>query len=126
MTASFAEIGAPQAETSFEWLEGRRFLVQRWHVDHPDAPDGIAIIGWDGERATYLQHYFDSRGVRRVYEMSLAAGVWKLRRTALGFSQRFSGSFDESADTISGTWEKSTDGSTWEHDFDLTYMRKSR
>jgi hypothetical protein len=54
MTASFTEIGAPQAETSFEWLEGRRFLVQRWHVDHPDAPDGIAIIGWDDEKATHL------------------------------------------------------------------------
>jgi hypothetical protein len=53
----------PKAETTFEWLEGRRFLVQRWHVDVPAAPDGIAVIGFDEERGTYLQHYFDSRGV---------------------------------------------------------------
>jgi hypothetical protein len=34
------------ARTVFEWLAGRRFVVQRWEVPHPDAPDGIAIIGW--------------------------------------------------------------------------------
>jgi hypothetical protein len=73
LTSSLApEQAQPAAETSFEWLEGRRFLIQRWRVDHPAAPDGIAIIGWDEERETYLQHYFDSRGVARVYEMSFA------------------------------------------------------
>ena len=125
ITASLAPEGAPPplAETSFEWLEGRRFLVQRWHVDYPDAPDGIAIIGFDDERATFLQHYFDSRGVARVYEMSFADGVWKLWRDAPGFSQRFTGTFAAAADTISGAWERSSDGSTWEHDFDLTYTR---
>jgi hypothetical protein len=127
MTASLAPEGEePEAETSFEWLEGRRFLVQRWRVDHPAAPDGIAVIGWDDERGTYLQHYFDSRGVARVYEMSLADGVWKLERMHPGFSQRFTGTFDESGDTITGAWESSADGSTWEHDFDLTYTRASR
>jgi len=123
--ASLAPEGVPppRAETRFEWLEGRRFLIQRWRVDHPDAPDGIAIIGFDDERAAYLQHYFDSRGVARVYEMSFADGVWKLWRNAPGFSQRFTGTFNPTADTISGTWESSSDGSMWEHDFDITYMR---
>ena len=45
---------SPQAVATFEWLEGRKFLIQRWHVDHPDAPDGIAVIGYDDERATFL------------------------------------------------------------------------
>ena len=47
MTASFAPGTAvePRARTVFEWLKGRRLLVQRWEVDHPDAPDGVAIIG---------------------------------------------------------------------------------
>jgi hypothetical protein len=127
MTSSFAPEGeGPEAETSFEWLEGRRFLVQRWRVEHPAAPDGIAVIGWDDERGTYLQHYFDSRGVARAYEMSFADGVWKLWRIVPGFSQRFAGTFDESGDTIAGTWESSSDGSTWERDFDLTYTRTPR
>lgn len=117
---------SPSAETTFEWLEERKFLIQRWHVDHPDAPDGIAIIGYDGEKGTYLQHYFDSRGVARIYEMSLTDGTWRLERSAPGFSQRFAGTFDESQDTISGRWELSRDGTNWEHDFDLTYSRAPR
>ena len=127
MTASLAPEGEqPKAETSFEWLEGRRFLVQRWRVEHPAAPDGIAVIGWDDERRTYLQHYFDSRGVARVYEMSFADRVWKLWRIVPGFSQRFTGTFDENGNTIAGTWEFSSDGSTWERDFDLAYTRAPR
>lgn len=117
---------SPQAVATFEWLEGRKFLIQRWHVDHPDAPDGIAVIGYDDEQATFLQHYFDSRGVARVYEMSLGGGRWRLERIDPDFSQRFVGVFDESGDTISGAWELSTDGTKWEHDFDLTYRRARR
>ena len=81
----------------FEWLPGGRFLIERWEVPVPEAPDGIAIIGADPESdGNYLQHYFDSRGVARVYKMSLEDGVWKLWRdepdfTPLDFSQRFTG-----------------------------------
>jgi hypothetical protein len=95
-------------------------------VEHPDAPDGIAIIGFDEDRATYLQHYFDSRGVARVYEMSFTDGVWKLLRLAPGFSQRFTGTFNDTADTISGRWERSSDGSHWEPDFDIAYKRAAQ
>ena len=126
MSSSLPSDGEPpHAETRFEWLEGGRFLIQRWRVDHPAAPDGIAIIGAGEAEGTYRQHYFDSRGVERVYEMTLADGVWKLWRSASApdFSQRFTGTFDAAGDTISGTWELSSDGSAWEHDFDLTYMR---
>ena len=124
LTSSLGPPGAPvQAETTFEWLEGRKFLIQRWHVDHPDAPDGIAVIGFDEEKGTYLQHYFDSRGIARTYEMSLQGGTWRLERRAPDFSQRYAGVFDDSGDTISGSWELSTDGTNWEHDFDLTYRR---
>ena len=76
---SSSPIDSPEAHgaarTVFEWLPGRQFLVQRWEVAHPAAPDGIAIIGFDASRGCYLQHYFDSRGVARLYEMSFAAGM---------------------------------------------------
>ena len=39
------------------------------------------------------------------------------------FSQRFTGTFDDDHNTIVGRWEISSDGSTWNHDFDLTYTR---
>ena len=120
------DIGAP---ISFEWLSGGRFLIERWEVPVPEAPDGIAIIGADPEsEGNYLQHYFDSRGVARVYKMSLKEGVWKLWRdepdfTPLDFSQRFTGTFSADGTTINGTWEICNDGKTWEHDFDLTYTK---
>jgi hypothetical protein len=121
-----ADVGA---RTSFEWLPGERFLVERWQVPVPEAPDGIAIIGADPEReGNYLQHYFDSRGVARVYKMSVEDGTWKLWRdepdfSALDFAQRFTGTFSADGTTITGRWEICHDGETWEHDFDLTYTR---
>ena len=127
MATSFASnpADAPRARTTFEWLPGRRFLIQRWDVDHPEAPDGIAIIGVDPDKATLRQHYFDSRGVSRVYEMTFDDNVWTLERYAAApdFSQRFTGKFDEDARTIIGRWESSSDGSNWNDDFDLTYTR---
>jgi hypothetical protein len=116
------------ARTVFEWLPGRRFVVQRWEVPHPAAPDGIAVIGWDEGRGSLVQHYFDSRGVARLYETSVANGVWRLSRTvadfsALDFAQRFSGAISEDGRTIRGSWETSADGAAWELDFELIYRR---
>jgi hypothetical protein len=124
-----ADVGAT---ASFAWLPGDRFLIERWEVPVPEAPDGIAIIGADpGCEGRYLQHYFDSRGVARVYKMSVEDGVWKLWRdepdfSPLEFAQRFTGTFSADGTTIAGRWEICRDGSTWEHDFDLTYARGRR
>jgi hypothetical protein len=117
------------ARVGFEWLPGRRFLVQRWEIPVPEAPDGIAIIGADlASDGNYLQHYFDTRGVARVYKMSFDGSVWKLWRdeqdfTPLDFSQRYSGTFSDDGKTIAGAWEICHDGKTWERDFDMTYRK---
>jgi hypothetical protein len=55
--------------------------------------------------------------------MSFGANVWKIWREAPGFSQRFSATLSDDGTLIMGTWEKSPDGTSWEHDFDLTYTR---
>ena len=117
------------ARASFEWLPGNRFLIQRWEVPMPEAPDGIAIIGTDPDsEGNYLQHYFDTRGVARVYKMSFVNGVWKLWRdtpdfSPLDFSQRYTGTFSDDGRTVAGAWEICEDGKTWRHDFDLTMIR---
>src|SRR3977135_4234472 len=81
--AKLPDIGA---RVTFAWMGDRAFVVERWTVPIPEAPDGPAIIGWDEGRGTFLQHYFDERGVARVYEMRLDAGIWKLERTKPDFS----------------------------------------
>lgn len=116
------------ASSVFEWTLGGQFLVQRTEARLAGAPDSLAIVTLDPGTETYTQHYFDSRGTARLYAMSFAAGTWQLLRDSpdfspLDFRQRFTGTFSEDGDTIRGTWEKSFDGSTWEHDFDLTYRR---
>ena len=112
---------------TFEWMAGEQFLIERWEVPHPDAPDGVAIIGFDEGRGTYLQHYFDARGVARLYEMTLTDDLWTLTRTEpdfspLDFRQRFTGRFEDGGSTIRGQWEINH-GSKWEKDFDLTYSK---
>jgi hypothetical protein len=112
---------------TFAWELGGRFLLERSHVEHPDAPDSLAVIAVaeDG----YAQHYFDSRGVVRTYRMTLGDDTWTLMRdrpdfTPLDFAQRYTGSFGADGQTITGRWEVSHDGGvTWEHDFDLRYRK---
>jgi len=117
------------ARVVFEWMSGGKFLIERWEIPVPEAPDGIAIIGADPDSAdNFLQHYFDSRGVARVYRMTLNDDVWKLWRDSpdfspLDFAQRYTGRFSDDRRTISGAWEICHDGNTWEHDFELTYTK---
>jgi hypothetical protein len=55
--------------------------------------------------------------------MSIGDGRWELWREGEPFWQCFSATISEDGDTISGRWEKASDGLTWETDFDLTYRR---
>ena len=89
---------------------------------HP-APTATWIIGRDDSSETYTALYYDSRGVSRVYQMSFSEDVWTLWREAPGFWQRFSGTLSDDGSSIRGAWEKSPEGSSWEHDFDMVYTR---
>ncbi len=112
-----------QARVRFEWLVSGAFLLQRWTVDHPDAPDGTAVIGCDAPNGAYIQLYADERGVCRVYQMGLDGDVWTLRRAGAPFAQRFTGAFSDDGRTIAGRWELAEDGNDWQADFDVTYTR---
>jgi len=131
--AGFFGPGSPEitgrGRTTFQWLEGRFFLTQRFvnepadGTGHPAVPSGIAIIGTSRERDTFAQHYYDSRGVARVYQMTLEGREWKLWREEPGFWQRYAGVISEDGTTITGAWEASADGREWRHDFDLTHIK---
>ena len=115
-------------QTTFERALDGAFVVERSEVEHPDAPNGLAIIAFDPDTGAYRQHYFDSRGVVRLYAMQLRDGVWTLLRdsadfTPLEFSQRFTGTFSDDGDRIDCRWEIAPDHTTWELDFELTYRR---
>ena len=118
----------PQAHSRFEWALDGQFLLQRTEVPVPEAPDSLAIVSVDLETGAYTQHYYDSRGVVRLYAMTFANGAWTLTRESadfspLDFQQRFTATFGPYGNTISGAWEKRAGGAGWEHDFGLTYRR---
>jgi len=130
MVATFKDMPPTQEEApcSFEWMTGGQFLVQRWFAPDP-APSGLAIIGADPDRAGgFLQHYFDSRGVARVYRLTLSGGRLELTRdepdfSPLDFSQRYRGTFSDDGRAILGQWEIRHPGQDWERDFGFDYLR---
>lgn len=83
--ALFPNMPTGHGRTTFEWASGGAFLLQRVElrvdrsvVPHDAAPDSIAIIGRAADGNAYLQHYFDARGVARLYQMTLDAQTWSL------------------------------------------------
>ena len=118
----------PPARSRFEWTLDRQFLLQRTEVPIPDAPDSLSIVGVDPRTGQYTQHYYDSRGVARLYAMTFTDDVWTLTRevpdfTPLDFRQRFVGRFSQDRNTITGAWEVAPDDAGWKHDFAMIYRR---
>jgi hypothetical protein len=107
-----------------EWLEGEKFLLHRARNDHRDVPDSISVIGDTEEDADSLtMHYFDSRGVFRVYRLSAEENELKIWRDHPGFRQRFTGSFSDDGNTFGGTFELNEDEGGWNDDLKITYRR---
>ncbi len=69
-------------------------------------------------------HYFDSRGVFRVYEVSIDEVSWRLWRDAPRFSQRFTGTLADGRETIVGRWQLCRDDRHWDDDLEITYRRR--
>jgi hypothetical protein len=118
----------PPGRTTFEWGLDGQFLIQRSEVADPNVPDSLAIIAVAAEGSGYTQHYFDSRGVVRIYAMTFDGQHWTLQRTEpdftpLTFAQRFTATFSADGNTIDAMWETTEDSATWRKDFDLAYTR---
>jgi hypothetical protein len=117
---------------TFEWMEDGAFVLERaeatwtdpgWVEDAPRS--NRAVIGLDDTTGALVQLYADSRGVTRIYRMTLTDEAWTLERAAPGFHQRFIGIFGDDGRTIDGRWESSPDGTTWELDFPITYRKQT-
>lgn len=114
---------AIRGTSTFEWLDGERFVIWRAHYEHPEIPDSITIVGITDGRLS--MHYFDHRGVHRIYSASLKGNTWQYWRDAEppDLSQRFRGTFSEDGTTIIGRGQMSRDGDTWEDDLSLIYRK---
>jgi hypothetical protein len=111
------------------------FIVFSSAGEPAELPDSVSIIGGAPDGEPQPMHYFDDRGVQRLYMMGLEASTWKIWRApgedwngphGPGFNQRFIGEIAADRRTIEGRWERGTGdaGDEWEIDFLITYTRK--
>ena len=118
-----------RGRSSFAWILDGAYLVQRTATSTPTRPTREMIVAPGAGDGEYVQHYFDARGVSRIYAMTFGDGRWTLLRDApdfseLAFAQRFVGDVD--GDVIRGRWETAPEpGAPWELDFELTYTRRA-
>ncbi|MGA8206808.1 MAG: hypothetical protein WB867_02090 [Candidatus Dormiibacterota bacterium] len=106
-----------------DWIEdGAAMVIRQGDSEHP--PAAVWIIGRDENDSNFEVLYSDDRGVSRLYDMSFAVPDWRMWRTTPELSQRFESVIASDGHTIKGAWKKSFDGgATWEHDFNLDYIR---
>jgi hypothetical protein len=111
------------------------FIVFSSVGEPAEVPDSNSISRGAPVGAPQPMHYFDSRGVKRLFMMSLEGSTWKIWRApgedwngphGPGFNQRFIGEISADGRTIQARWERGTGegGDNWEIDFPMTYVRK--
>jgi hypothetical protein len=120
------------AEATIERLGA--FLVMRTVGEPAEMPDTLAIIGGAPDGEPQPMHYFDSRGIKRMFVTSLEGSTWRIWRApgedwngpdGPGFNQRFVGELAADGQTIDGRWERGLGdaGDEWELDFPMRYVR---
>jgi hypothetical protein len=115
--------GVVTGSITFEWLAGGHFVVQRSHTDHELFPDAISVIGAPEAGDGLVMEYFDSRGVRRTYGISLDDGVLRTWRDAPGFDQRYSATL--APDTFEGLSQLAETPGDWRDEMKVTYRRQA-
>ena len=108
--------------TTFEWFEGGHFLIQRSHNDHELFPDAISVIGAPETGGGLVMEYFDSRGVRRTYRVSLIECVLRIWRDDPAFAQRFCATLGH--DSFEGRWQVAQAPNEWRDDLRMRYHRR--
>jgi hypothetical protein len=111
-------------QSTFEWLRDGALLIWRFEWEPGQVPSAFSVIGHDDTAEACSMLYTDTRGVARIYQMSLADGVWKMWRDSADFAQRMTGTFSDDNTIITCRGEMSRDGSTWEDDLSVTYTRR--
>jgi len=111
---------------SFTWLESGAFLLFRSHIDEPEIPDGVAILGTDDSNPDAgAMLYFDVRNVSREYRWTISGNVWTWSRDDPGFSQRMVFTIANDGQRIEAKGQMSRNGQSWEPDLQTTYTRFS-
>ena len=111
------------------------FFVFRSVGEPAELPDSISIIGGGPEGDAQPMHYFDSRGVHRLFMTAIEGSTWRIWRApgedwngpdGPGFNQRFIGEISADGSSIAARWERGLADGGWEIDFPIHYVRAAR
>lgn len=108
-------------KATFEWLEGGQFIVLRSQYEHELLPDALSVIGRPESGDGLILEYFDSRGVRRTYAISLEGDVLRWGRDEPGFKQRNHAKLGPDGFELVGQLAQSADD--WVDDIRTMYRR---
>ena len=107
--------------TSFGWHEQGAFLIMRSEVDQPGFPDGVAIIGSDGD-GRFAMTYFDERGVSRILDVAVDGRTVTWTHADAKFAQTLE-IRAEGDDRLVSTGRMSRDGGPWTEDLSQRFDR---
>ncbi len=110
------------------------FIVMRTVGEPAEMPSTLSVIGGSPDGEPQPMHYFDDRGVKRLFMTTVDGSTWTTWRApgedwngpdGPGFNQRFIGEISADGNTIEGRWERGMGdaGDQWELDFPITYVR---
>jgi hypothetical protein len=111
-----------RGRTSFAWHEGGAFLIMRNHVDEPEFPDGMAIIGSDQASGSLTLIYFDERGVSRIMDVTVGRESVTWRHEDPSFAQRLTINA-EARDRLISRGYMSERGGRWTDDLSQVFER---
>jgi Protein of unknown function (DUF1579) len=86
--------------------------------------EGAEIIGYEPDRGCYLTQYFGSDGPNS-YEATLGEDDGALVWTMCSARDRFTGTFNEERDLITGHWDALDDDSEWQPWMDITLTKEA-
>ena len=112
-------------------------MVFRTAGEPAEVPDSLSIIGGAPDGDAQPMHYFDTRGVKRLYLTKIEGKTWTIWRdpgedwngpNGPGFNQRFIGEISADGNSIEGRWERGMGdaGDQWEIDVPINYFRTKR
>jgi hypothetical protein len=114
--------GVVPGSVTYEWLEGGHFVVVHSHNEHELFPDAICVIGAPEAGEGLVMEYFDSRGVRRTYGISLEDGVLRSWRDHPGFDQRMTARLGP--DGFEAVFQLAETPGEWKDDLRVIYRRR--
>ena len=96
--------------TTYEWMEGGFFLLQRTRLEHGDhTVIGLEIIGhlkpFDGATSTDIRsRFYDNEGNTLDYVYELEGDTLTIWGGEKGSPAYYRGTFSDDGDTLSGGW----------------------